>query len=158
MTVGLRYFCLVRIQWKGFSVVKRPAFFYGWAIVGITIVGMMLIYGIRHSFAVFFPSILDEFGWSRGSTAFMLSLNLLIYGFVAPVAGSLGDRWCRRHLPRKTLWCHSRPDAYWHGNRWRHWPLAGRLYIRHHRQLFQCFYSLYGMLCLGLYCLLDCRP
>ena len=74
-------------------MVKRPRFFYGWVIVGITIIAMTLIYGIRHSFSVFFPSILDEFGWSRGSTAFMLSLNLLIYGFVAPVAGSLGDRW-----------------------------------------------------------------
>jgi len=74
-------------------MVRRPRFFYGWVIVGITAVSMMLIYGIRHSFSVFFPSILDEFGWSRGSTAFMLSLNLLIYGFVAPLAGSLGDRW-----------------------------------------------------------------
>ena len=54
---------------------------------------MALIYGIRSSFSVFFPPILDEFGWSRGSTAFMLSLNLLIYGFMAPVAGALGDRW-----------------------------------------------------------------
>ncbi|MFQ5997447.1 MAG: MFS transporter [Dehalococcoidales bacterium] len=72
---------------------RRPRFFYGWVIVGITSVSMMLIYGIRHSFSVFFPPILDEFGWSRGSTAFMLSLNLLIYGFIAPLAGSLGDRW-----------------------------------------------------------------
>jgi MFS family permease len=72
---------------------KRPTLFYGWVIVGITVVSMMLIYGIRHSFSVFFPPILDEFGWSRGSTAFMLSLNLLLYGFTAPFAGSLGDRW-----------------------------------------------------------------
>jgi len=74
-------------------MVKRPAFFYGWVIVGTAIVGMALIYGIRHSFAVFFPPVLDEFGWSRGSTALMLSLNILVYGFMAPVAGSLGDRW-----------------------------------------------------------------
>jgi MFS family permease len=67
--------------------------FYGWVVVGITGVSMILIYGIRHSFAVFFPSILHEFGWLRGSTALMLSLNMLIYGFVAPVAGGLGDRW-----------------------------------------------------------------
>jgi len=72
---------------------RRPRFFYGWIIIGITIASMMLIYGIRHSFSVFFPSILDEFGWSRGSTALMLSLNLLVYGFTAPLAGSLGDRW-----------------------------------------------------------------
>ncbi|GAG03352.1 unnamed protein product, partial [marine sediment metagenome] len=67
--------------------------FYGWVIVGIAVISLTLIYGIRHSFAVFFPPILDEFGWSRGSTAIMFSLNVLIYGFVAPVAGSLGDRW-----------------------------------------------------------------
>ena len=79
-------------------MVRRPPFFYGWVIVGIAVVGMTLVMGIRHSFAVFFPSILDEFGWDRGSTAIMLSLNLLIYGLMAPVAGSLGDRWRPRRV------------------------------------------------------------
>ena len=79
-------------------MLKRPRFFYGWVIVGISLVSMTLIYGIRHSFSVFFPPILDEFGWARGSTAMMLSLNLLIYGFLAPVAGSLGDRWKPRRV------------------------------------------------------------
>ena len=60
---------------------------------------MTLIYGIRHSFSVFFPYILDEFGWQRGSTALMFSLNILVYGFTAPIAGSLGDRW----KPRKVM-------------------------------------------------------
>lgn len=61
---------------------------------------MILIYGIRHSFAVFFPPILAEFGWSRGSTAMMLSLNILIYGFLAPIAGTLSARWrARRVMP-----------------------------------------------------------
>ena len=67
---------------------KKPLFFYGWVIVG-----MILVYGTRHSFSVFFPPILEEFGWSRGSTAFMLSLNILVYGLMAPIAGSLYDRW-----------------------------------------------------------------
>ena len=79
-------------------MVKRPTIFYGWVIVGIAITSMTLIYGTRHSFSVFFPPILGEFGWGRGSTALMLSLNLLIYGFVAPVAGSLGDRWKPRRV------------------------------------------------------------
>ena len=72
---------------------KSKPIFYGWIIVGVSTISMAVIYGIRSSFSVFFPPILDEFGWSRGSTAFMLSLNLLIYGFMAPVAGALGDRW-----------------------------------------------------------------
>lgn len=73
-------------------------FFYGWVIVAIAVLGTMLVYGIRHSFSIFFASILDEFGWSRGSTAFMLSLSILSYGLVAPFAGSLGDRWKPRSV------------------------------------------------------------
>jgi len=79
-------------------MVRRPHLFYGWVIVGLAIVGGTLVYGIRHSFSIFFPSILDEFGWSRGSTAIMLSLNILIYGLLAPVAGSLADRWKPRRV------------------------------------------------------------
>jgi MFS family permease len=79
-------------------MVGSPRLFYGWVIVGITVVSMMLIYGIRHAFSIFFPYILDEFGWARGSTAIMLSLNILIYGFLAPLAGSLGDRWKPRRV------------------------------------------------------------
>lgn len=80
-------------------VVKRSPLFYGWVIVGIGVIGMTLTYGTRHSFSVFFPAILNEFGWSRGSTALMLSLNILIYGFTAPFAGFLVDRW----KPRRVL-------------------------------------------------------
>jgi len=79
-------------------MIRRPHFFYGWVIVGLAIVGGTLVYGIRHSFSVFFPPILDEFDWSRGSTAIMLSLNVLIYGLMAPVAGSLADRWKPRRV------------------------------------------------------------
>jgi MFS family permease len=77
---------------------RRSRVFYGWIIVGISVVCMTLIYGIRHSFSIFFPPILHEFGWARGRTAFMMSLNILIYGFLAPVAGSIGDRWKPRRI------------------------------------------------------------
>jgi sugar phosphate permease len=79
-------------------MVKRPVFFYGWVIVAIIVVSMVLIYGIRHSFAVFFSRILQEFPWSRGNIAIMFSLNIFIYGFLAPVAGTLADRWKPRRM------------------------------------------------------------
>jgi len=72
--------------------------FYGWYLVAICIVNQMLIYGIRNSFAIFFSPILEEFRWSRGDIAMMMSLNLLTYGFLAPFAGSLADRWRPRIL------------------------------------------------------------
>lgn len=74
-------------------MLRQSPFFYGWIIVAIAVVAQTLVYGIRHSFSVFFPSILDEFGWTRGSTSIILSLNILVYGFAAPLAGSLADRW-----------------------------------------------------------------
>jgi MFS family permease len=72
---------------------QRPRFFYGWYLVAVTIVAMTLVYGIRASFSVFFSPVLDEFHWYRGSTAIMLSLNILVYGLTAPLVGSLVDRW-----------------------------------------------------------------
>ncbi|MBP1713039.1 MAG: transporter [Deltaproteobacteria bacterium] len=77
---------------------RNSPIFYGWYLVAICIISMILIYGIRHSFAVFFSPILEEFRWSRGDIAMMMSLNILIYGFLAPLAGGLADRWRPRVL------------------------------------------------------------
>lgn len=77
---------------------KKPPLFYGWVIVGICALTMMLGYGVRHSFSVFFPSILEHFQWSRASTSVMLSLHILVYGLVAPIAGGLADRWRPRRV------------------------------------------------------------
>jgi len=77
---------------------RRPLFFYGWYVVITGAITMALAYGIRHTFSVFFPPILDEFGWSRGSTAFIYSLNLVVYGILGPLTGSLADRWKPRTL------------------------------------------------------------
>jgi MFS family permease len=77
---------------------QKLPIFYGWYLVAICIISMILIYGIRHSFAVFFSPILEEFRWSRGDTAMMMSLNVLTYGLVAPIAGGLADRWRPRVL------------------------------------------------------------
>jgi MFS family permease len=76
---------------------KKPLF-YGWYIIGLMIIAMMLIYGVRTSFSAFFPHILDAFQWYRGSTAIMFSLNILVYGLTAPVAGRLVDRWKARRV------------------------------------------------------------
>ncbi len=77
---------------------KRPIF-HGWLIVAAGIVAYTLGYGARYSFSVIFPSLLEEFEWPRDITAAMLSVHILVYGFVAPVAGELVDRIG----PRKTM-------------------------------------------------------
>jgi sugar phosphate permease len=64
-----------------------------WTVVAIAAICMFVIYGIRHSFSAFFPPILDDYGWTRGSTALIFSINVLLYGILSPIAGSLADRW-----------------------------------------------------------------
>lgn len=83
-------------QWKnkmGIETNKHTAFFYGWIIIPVGIVTNVLVYGLRYSFSIFFPEILNEFGWSRASTALMMSLNVLLYGLMAPVVGTLSSKW-----------------------------------------------------------------
>ena len=60
--------------------------------------GMCMIYGIRHTFSVFFPPILEEFGWSRAGTAGMFSITILTYGIMAIFAGTLGARYNHKVL------------------------------------------------------------
>ena len=72
---------------------RRPRVYYGWLVLAAAFTVMLLGYGMRNTFTVFYPVIVEDFGWSRGGTAIMYSLTLLCYGFVAPVAGGLVDRF-----------------------------------------------------------------
>jgi MFS family permease len=73
--------------------------FYGWYIALVGATSYALGYGARFSFSVIFPSLLEEFKWSRDITATMFSVHLLIYGIAAPITGFLVDRGG----PRKTM-------------------------------------------------------
>jgi MFS family permease len=77
---------------------KRAPLFYGWVIVLWGLINMVLIYGTRHGFPVFFTPILQEFGWSRAAVSSILSLNIFAYGFFAPLAGLLASRWRPRAM------------------------------------------------------------
>jgi len=73
---------------------KKPSgIFYGWVILAVAFISIALGYTIRNTFSVFYPTIVEEFGWPRGNTALMFSIAILVYGLMAPVAGSLVDRF-----------------------------------------------------------------
>jgi len=77
----------------GSSLEKRGGIFYGWVVLSVAFITIVLGYGIRNTFSVFYPTIVEEFGWGRGNTALMFSITIIIYGLVAPMAGSLVDRF-----------------------------------------------------------------
>ena len=49
-------------------------------------------FALRNSFSVFYPAVVDFYGWTRGNTAIMFSLSILVYGLLSPFAGGLVDR------------------------------------------------------------------
>ncbi len=81
------------------SIKRDNPIFYGWYIAIVGLISYALGYGARYSFSVIFPFLLEEFRWPRDVTAVMLSVNIMIYGLLAPLAGYLVDRTG----PRKTM-------------------------------------------------------
>src|SRR6266576_2002019 len=71
----------------------RLPFFYGWVIVVVTFVTMAIGVNARTSFSLFFPPIVDEFGWERGVTAGAFSFGFLVSGAVSPLIGRMMDRF-----------------------------------------------------------------
>lgn len=71
----------------------RLPFFYGWAIVAVAFVTMALGVNARTAFSLFFPPILEEFGWQRGATAGAFSFGFLISAVLSPLLGKLMDRF-----------------------------------------------------------------
>lgn len=72
---------------------KRPVVYYGWVLAGVAFLTMLVLYGNRVSFSLFYPVIFEEFQWSQGSTAFIMSINIVVYGLTGIVAGALVDRF-----------------------------------------------------------------
>lgn len=65
----------------------------GWIVLIIAFLVMAFGFALRNSFSVFYPAIVEDLGWSRGDTAAMFSLSILVYGLLSPAVGSLADRF-----------------------------------------------------------------
>lgn len=77
---------------------KERRFYYGWIILATSFVTMVIAYGMRYSYSVFFVAINEEFGWSRAATAAAFSIIMLFYGLVSPISGYMIDRFGPRVL------------------------------------------------------------
>jgi MFS family permease len=70
----------------------RLPFFYGWIIIAVTFVTMAIGVNARTAFSLFFPPIIDEFGWERGITAGAFSFGFVASALVSPLIGRVMDR------------------------------------------------------------------
>ena len=78
--------------WWGASTLQSLPVFYGWVMVAIAFVTMGVGVNARTAFSLFFPPLLDEFGWERGMTAGAFSFGFLVSAALSPFVGRLMDR------------------------------------------------------------------
>src|SRR6201995_4804501 len=74
------------------SLMRLPVF-YGWVIIAVTFVTLGIGVNARTAFSLFFPPIIDEFGWERGVTAGAFSFGFLVSAAVSPLIGRPMDRF-----------------------------------------------------------------
>ena len=65
---------------------------YGWVIVAISFLLILITAGVRAAPGVLIVPFEDEFHWSRATISFAVGVNLLLYGAVGPFAAALMDR------------------------------------------------------------------
>ena len=70
----------------------RPKFFYGYVILGLCFINMVVMRGVNGAFGVYYLALLEEFSWSRSDGASVASINFLVYALAAPVVGLAFDR------------------------------------------------------------------
>jgi len=74
------------------GLARRLPFYYGWVVVAVAFVTMALGVNARTAFSLFYPPILDEYGWDRGLTAGAFSFGFMVSAVLSPTLGRLMDR------------------------------------------------------------------
>ena len=74
------------------STLTTRRFYYGWVIVGLSMISMAFWFGIRTTFSLFFVALIDHFHWSRAEAAGAQSIAMVVYMIMAPIIGTLVDR------------------------------------------------------------------
>lgn len=71
---------------------------YAWVVAAVVFVTLLGAAGFRSTPGVLIVPLQDEFGWSRATISFAISVNLLLYGLMAPFAASLMQRFGVRRV------------------------------------------------------------
>ena len=70
----------------------RRGFFYGWVVVAVTAVVVLITAGVRSAPGAFLLSMTAEPGWSTASVSFAAAAGLVVFGIAGPVSGWLMGR------------------------------------------------------------------
>ena len=70
----------------------RNRFFYGWIVVAVTVLVVLVTAGIRSAPGAFIVTMVKEPGWSTGSVSFAAAVGLVVFGLSGPLSASLMGR------------------------------------------------------------------
>ncbi|MEI7770948.1 MAG: hypothetical protein WCI67_13200, partial [Chloroflexales bacterium] len=71
---------------------RRGGVFYGWVVVGVTVLVLLASAGIRAAPGVLIVPIEQDMGWGRAMLSTAVSIGLLLFGLAGPLAGWMIDR------------------------------------------------------------------
>jgi len=74
-------------------VLTQHKFHYGWVVVGVTFLTLLIGAGVRSAPGVLLVPLETEFAWSRGTISFAIAVSLLLYGFAGPFSASFMERF-----------------------------------------------------------------
>ena len=78
--------------------VRRKRLHRAWLVAGVAFVATIGAAGFRATPGVFITPLHDEFGWSTGTIASAVSVNLILFGLTAPFAAALMERFGMRRV------------------------------------------------------------
>jgi len=70
----------------------RRALFYGWVVVAVTAIVVLITAGVRSAPGAFLLTMTAEPGWSTGSVSFAAAAGFVVFGFAGPMSGWLMGR------------------------------------------------------------------
>jgi MFS family permease len=74
-----------------------------WAVAAVTFAALVAAAAIRASTGVLLEPVSDYLGWSRATVSFAVTVNLVLYGLVAPFAAALMEKFGVRRVVAAAL-------------------------------------------------------
>jgi MFS family permease len=86
-------------------MVQQQRIHYGWIVVGVTFLTLLLGAGVRSTPGILMVPFEDEFHWTRSTISFAVAVNLIIYGLIGPFAAAMMERFGVRRLMLAAIVC-----------------------------------------------------
>ena len=80
------------------QLIPQRAGDYAWIVAGITFIALIVTAAVRATPSILIVPLEQEFGWSRVTISFAISINLLLYGLIGPFAAGMLNRYGSRRV------------------------------------------------------------